>query len=530
MLNDYILGQLESFLQAEGKKSLLEYQDSAADQSLDAVKSILDQIVLNQNRDNLLLNSARQGCQTVVRLLLDAGANKDASNEEGITALMYAASKGHSAVVEVLLAAKANKEAVDKKDNTALLIAVCTGQPATVEVLLKAGANKRARMSQERTALIIAALIGNKAVVELLLAAKVNKEAVDIKRNTALIAAAYNGHAAVVEVLLKAGANKEARNKSHHTALMLAVHKGHRAVVEELLAQGANKNATDNNRNTVLMYAVSNGNAPMVQQVLAAGVAVDACNKDGSNALYMAVRGEKGEKVIALLISYGANPFLHVDDYFINNDPSNPLAGYSEKILNCLALSEHGKDFCHEEADDTTAMQAIKAGLSKRCLQMSILQSIYEHELDSYQDNLALCTTARSINPTYTLMASALTHQHELESNQRMSRQRNRKDSRSSLSHRALNVAALNMFIPEHSPNNMCAAKSANAGASRVRFFSQIRERVAAKYQAALAAKQLVQAGDIVEVTAAESDAVLLQIEARLNQQKHHASAMNMKR
>ncbi|MEC8383531.1 MAG: hypothetical protein VXZ73_03695 [Pseudomonadota bacterium] len=51
---------------------------------------------------------------------------------------------------------------------------------------------------------------------------------------------------------------------------------------------------------------------------------------------------------------------------------------------------------------------------------------------------------------------------------------------------------------------------------------------MAAKYQAALAEKQLVPAGDIVEFTTIESEAVLQKIEASINQQKQREDAINL--
>ena len=86
------------------------------------------------------------------------------------------------------------------------------------------------------------------------------------------------------------------------------------------------------------------------------------------------------------------------------------------------------------------------------------------------------------------------------------------------------------MFVPVAAVSADDSNENLDASASRVRFFSQIRERVAVKYQTALTAKQPVQAGDVAELTVAESDAVVLQIEARLNQQKHRANAMNLTR
>jgi hypothetical protein len=51
---------------------------------------------------------------------------------------------------------------------------------------------------------------------------------------------------------------------------------------------------------------------------------------------------------------------------------------------------------------------------------------------------------------------------------------------------------------------------------------------MAAKYQAVLVEKRLVQVGDVVELTAIETEAVLQKIEISINQQKQREDAMNL--
>ena len=58
----------------------------------------------------------------VVQLLLDQGAAVDHPNTEGKTCLMYAAAKGYHAIAQLLLAYGANPEATDLCGNTALLV------------------------------------------------------------------------------------------------------------------------------------------------------------------------------------------------------------------------------------------------------------------------------------------------------------------------------------------------------------------------------------------------------------------------
>ena len=99
---------------------------------------------------------------------------------------------------------------------------------------------------------------------------------------------------------------------------------------------------------------------------------------------------------------------------------------------------------------------------------------------------------------------------------------------RTNLSHDALSIVSLNMFLPIRVDSADDANEECSASKARARFFSSVRERMAAKYQAALVEKQLVPAGDIVEFTTIESEAVLQKIEASINQQAQRKDAMNL--
>lgn len=78
--------------------------------------------------------------------LLRAGANKEAANEHGGTALFIAAEKGHAETVEALFRACANKEAVNHSWHNRLKAAkenpliVGSSRREVVALLKKAGA------------------------------------------------------------------------------------------------------------------------------------------------------------------------------------------------------------------------------------------------------------------------------------------------------------------------------------------------------------------------------------------------------
>ena len=82
-----------------------------------------------------LLLAATSGSAVTVLALINAGADLEAKNQDGKTALVLAAENGHDASVKALLAARPT--ANDNNNNTALLLAAQNGHPKVVQALIE---------------------------------------------------------------------------------------------------------------------------------------------------------------------------------------------------------------------------------------------------------------------------------------------------------------------------------------------------------------------------------------------------------
>lgn len=183
-----------------------------------------------------------------IRLLLQGGAQieaRDGPANGSDTPLIVAATYGETDAVNELLENGANPDAVDKFGNTALLSAACTcaiiDMPHTYEsmkFLLEKHANPNAKNKVGRTALMDAVSWLRTDNMKLLLDHGAIIDARDNDGNTALMAAAAGGAIDLTPaagMLVERGANIEIRNTHGETAIMIAK-RSHRGDVVRLLA------------------------------------------------------------------------------------------------------------------------------------------------------------------------------------------------------------------------------------------------------------------------------------------------------
>ncbi len=116
-----------------------------------------------------LMTAAGNGKTAEVKALLDQGANVNARDSLGFTALMFAAKSGNTSTVKLLLENGADVNAKSRMlGYTALINAAAFGDEEMVRVLIAQGANVNARNDDGVTALTIAEEADKPANVKLL--------------------------------------------------------------------------------------------------------------------------------------------------------------------------------------------------------------------------------------------------------------------------------------------------------------------------------------------------------------------------
>jgi uncharacterized protein len=198
--------------------------------------------------DASVLEAARRGDADLIRSLVQQGADVNASEGDGMTALHWAAEGNHARVAEILLYAGARVDARTRVGAyTPILVASRSGNAEVMEVLLKAGSDPKSRTTTGGMGAIhFAAAAGNPRAVKLLLDHGAEVDATEGgSDHTPLMVAAANDRVEVVRVLLAHGAD---------------VHRTNRAI--DMAAREAEDNRERQIRNQRLATLRDLGNAP----------------------------------------------------------------------------------------------------------------------------------------------------------------------------------------------------------------------------------------------------------------------------
>lgn len=157
-------------------------------------------------------DAAMRGDAATVRRLLQQGADVNAAQGDGMTALHWAATRGDAELARLLLKAKASTAAKTRIGAlTPLHLAAQSGSAEVVAALLKAGADARATTGVGVSALHLAAMSGNVQAITALLDAGCDVNLAEPAwGETPLMVAAARGRAAAVRTLLARGADPRA--------------------------------------------------------------------------------------------------------------------------------------------------------------------------------------------------------------------------------------------------------------------------------------------------------------------------------
>ena len=265
-----------------------------------------------------LCDAADKGDVVEVKRLLAAGADVNAEESKGKTALIEAASGFNRVahrieIVKLLLAAGADANAMDDSGMTALHYVVKGGNIEIIKLLLAAGANVSAKDNSGNLALHTAIGYGAILKAKLLLAAGADVNMLGgVNDKPALMYAATGKRTNLLKLLLEHGADINFADKQGNTALIIAAKRQADWTVKTLLDAGADPSIENNKGFTALDYARSARNIDMTDMLESAETKQLFINiiltlllvMFGGSAVVMHRRKDIRDKVIGLLSTY----------------------------------------------------------------------------------------------------------------------------------------------------------------------------------------------------------------------------------
>lgn len=250
--------------------------------------------------DAPILEAARQDEAARVVALVHSGADVNARDAGGATALHWAAHHDDVALATTLIRGGARPGLSDDTGATPLFLACMNRSGPMVELLLGAGADANARLLNGETALMTCSRTGDAASVRALLSRGADTGRKEpLHDQTALMWAAAGRHSDVVALLVKAGADVRARARTYmQTVTSEVTQRRGREALNYTVARGGS---------TALLFAARSGDAASVRVLVDAGADVNDALPNGVSALVLAAHSGNEDAAI-VLVEKGADP------------------------------------------------------------------------------------------------------------------------------------------------------------------------------------------------------------------------------
>ena len=296
----------------------LEALEKSAENSAKIMETIISKADKNFINDYLdgktpLIIAVGNSYLETAKILIENGADVNAVDFEGWSALSYAVNNGDIEIAKLLIT---NKAKIKGELLLAIKSPIVESRIDMMKLLIENGANINYADENEFTPLNTAIEIGDMELTKFLITNGANVNSLMPYGGVNLIGWAISeNNMDLLQILIENGANVNYTDGDSlgGTPLMTASRLGLDNVVRILLSRNADINAVDMNGNTALHTAALNSQLSVIKLLLEKNPNLDIQNEVGNTALHLAVISGNID-IVGELVLKGANTRIRNDD------------------------------------------------------------------------------------------------------------------------------------------------------------------------------------------------------------------------
>ena len=350
----------------------------AADCSKETIQEVIDHgadvnAVNSRGRTALLLGCFYRQMDSV-KVLLEAGADPSVADKEGFSCL-HVAIDGHCSkdTLQGLIDHGIHIDATRKDGTNAFLRACSTGQSESVMFLIEAGADVGITKPDGNTCLHLAVKgeCSKESLQKIIEQGMIDVNAFNKRNETALLLACVSSQAESVKLPLRTGSDLNISDASGYTSLHAAVYGCCTSnTLQEIIGHEVLLDAQNIYGRTALWLACSYRQQDSVMILLEAGSNPNTANDDGVTCLHAAITGGCSKKIIHKIIDHGAN----VNATNTRSEAALTLACLykNEGAINVLLKANADPNITENTYGDISLHKAVSQECSKEVLQALI--------------------------------------------------------------------------------------------------------------------------------------------------------------
>ena len=328
------------FLAAQDSPDL---QNSSALQDTMEVARVDTSYFIVGDDDYNLLESVVKNDAPIAQMLLDRGADPNATSALGNTALIYAAEKGNMVIMEMLIAKGADVNVSGYQKETPLFMTIFRNDFQACKYLLENGANANIKDNMGVTPLMYAAATNQYQSADLLLFYEADETVRDKDGNDPLLTSVTFENIETSDVLLQNGLSPDVQDIKGNTPAIVATQHANIEILGLLLDFNADVNIPNNKNYTPLAYAVAFNDYPTSELLIKHEADVNHKISPGRNIIELA-RISGNDSLVTLLKEEDADLLKRPDfsEFQFSWGNSLSMKDYFMKFRGALVDQKYG--------------------------------------------------------------------------------------------------------------------------------------------------------------------------------------------